>query len=146
MKKFYSLPLTGVNLLLDIKQSPVLDRVNVVRLAEKHNVDKIIVGFAVLRTFRTLNSQLRTLGFVPEITDIDLFVKANVGVVRLWPNWIASNKGLVEKVRRSGKPVWVTAGDIQRYELEKLINLGVSGILLDDPTLIRSLGSQNKRD
>ena len=57
-----------MKLLLDIKESPVLDKKRIVDLTEKHNaVLNVIVGprnLADLRTFRSLNPNLRTLGFI----------------------------------------------------------------------------------
>ena len=65
---------TGVKLLLDIKESPVLDKRKVVRLTDKYNAAlNVIVGLRNLddlRAFRALNPNLRTLGFIPDIKDI----------------------------------------------------------------------------
>ncbi|MCG7852736.1 MAG: hypothetical protein MIO92_09455 [Methanosarcinaceae archaeon] len=134
---------TGVILLLDIKQSPVLDKRQVVRLTEDHNaVLNIIVGarnLEDLRIFKALNPNLRTLGFVQREEDIEPFIQAGVDIIRLWPEWIYNNHDLVGRVNSFGKPVWTTAGDAQRDELEKLIKLGVNGILSDRPALMKSL-------
>ena len=71
---------TGVKLLLDIKESPVLDKKRIVDLTEKHNaVLNVIVGprnLADLRTFRSLNPNLRTLGFIAKTDDIEPFAQA----------------------------------------------------------------------
>lgn len=134
---------TGVGLLLDIKQSPVLDKSQVVRLAERHNaVRDVIVGprnLEDLRAFRSLNPELRTLGFIEGVGDIEPFVQAGVDIVRLWPEWIRANPGLVTKVHKLGKPVWTTAGDAPRAQLEELIGLGVNGILSDLPAVMNEL-------
>jgi len=134
---------TGVTLLLDIKQSRVLDKEKVVRLTENHNaVLNVIVGarsLEDLRSFRVLNPNLRTLGFVPSVNDIESFVDAGVDIVRLWPKWIYAENDLVNKVHDLGRPVWTTAGDAQRDELGNLVKLGVNGILSDSPKLLRSL-------
>ncbi len=134
---------TGVKLLLDIKQSPVLDKPQVVRLTEKYNaVLNVIVGprnLEDLRAFRALNPNLRTLGFVAKIEDIEPFVGAGVDIVRLWPEWIYANPSLVSKVHQLGRPVWTTAGEAPREELEKLIKLGVNGILSDFPEVMKDL-------
>jgi len=134
---------TGVTLLLDIKQSRVLDKVEVVRFTENHNaVLNVIVGarsLEDLRSFRGLNQNLRTLGFVPSAEDVEPFVDAGVDIIRLWPEWIYAEKDLVNWVHELGRPVWTTAGDAQRDELEDLIELGVNGILSDSPKLLKSL-------
>jgi glycerophosphoryl diester phosphodiesterase len=140
---------TGVQLLLDIKQSPVLDRRKVVRLTDAHDASlKVIVGVRTvedLRTFRALNPNLRTLGFVDEVKDIEAFVPAGVDIIRLWPDWIHRDPGLVKKVQALGKPVWTTAGDASRDELERLIKLGVNGILSDSPAVIRAVVADLKK-
>ena len=134
---------TGVTLLLDIKQSRVLDKEQVVRLTEEHNaVLNVIVGarsLEDLRAFRALNPNLRTLGFIPSVDDIESFVNAGVDIVRLWPKWIYAENYLVHKVHNLGRPVWATAGDAQRDELGDLVRLGVNGILSDSPNLLSSL-------
>ena len=134
---------TGVTVLLDIKTSPVLNKSKVVRLTEKHNaVLNVIVGarnLEDLRAFKTLNPNLRTLGFIRRIEDIEPFVRAGVDIIRLWPEWIRKEPGLIERVHRLGKPVWTTAGSASREELEEFIQLGVNGILSDIPSLVNSL-------
>jgi glycerophosphoryl diester phosphodiesterase len=134
---------TGVTLLLDIKQSPVLDKPQVVRLTEKHDaVLNVIVGarsLEDLRAFRALNPNLRALGFIQGVEDVEPFVQAGIDIIRLWPQWIYDNPALIGKIQRLGKPVWTTAGGAPRDELERLIQLGVNGILSDLPALMNSL-------
>ncbi len=131
---------TGVQLLLDIKEGRSLDKDKVVRLTERHHaVLNVIVGprsLDDLRAFQSLNPNLRTLGFVPALASIEPFVAAGVGIVRLWPDWIKADPGLVDRVHALGRPVWVTAGDAPRGDLEKLVSLGVDGILSDFPEMM----------
>lgn len=140
---------TGVKLLLDIKESPVLDKRKVVRLTDKYNAAlNVIVGprnLDDLRAFRALNPNLRTLGFIRNIEDIEPFAQAGVDIIRLWPKWIYANPNLVQKVHQLGKPVWTTANDAPREELEKLIRLGVNGILSDLPEVMNKLLADMKR-
>ncbi len=140
---------TGVKLLLDIKESPLLDKRKVVRLAEKYDAAlDVIVGprnLDDLRAFRALNPNLRTLGFVASVRDIEPFAQAGVDIIRLWPEWIAADPGLVKKVHQLGKPVWTTANDAPREELEKLISLGVNGILSDLPDVMSRLLADMKK-
>lgn len=140
---------TGVKLLLDIKESPVLDKHKVVRLTDKYNAAlNVIVGprnLDDLRAFRTLNPNLRTLGFIRNVEDIEPFAQAGVDIIRLWPKWIYANPGLVKKVHQLGKPVWTTANDASREELEKLIKLGVNGILSDLPEVMNKLLADMKK-
>lgn len=74
-------------LLLDIKESDVLDREQIVRLTEDHDaVLNVIVGVRSvdgLAEFRSLNPNLRTLGFIPDPSAIDTFAEARVEIIRL---------------------------------------------------------------
>jgi len=134
---------TGVHLLLDIKVSPALDKRRVVRLTERHGaVLDVIVGVRTLddlREFRSLNPNLRTLGFVSSVEDVDPFLAAGVDIIRLWPEWIDAEPDAVERVHRRGRPVWTTAGDRRREGLEELIALGVNGVLTDRPDVLATL-------
>ena len=128
---------TGVKLLLDIKVSPVLDKEKVVRLTEKYGLTlDVIVGARTLEDlneFRRLNPNLRTLGFVKSIEKIDAFAQAGVDIIRLWDRWVEADPKLVETVHQMGRPVWATASEASRAELERLIKFGVNGILSNFP-------------
>jgi glycerophosphoryl diester phosphodiesterase len=134
---------TGVQLLLDIKVSAVLDKRQVVRLTETHGaVPGVIVGvrtLADLREFQALNPGLRTLGFVPSPEDVEAFVAAGADIIRLWPRWIHADPDVVRRVQQLGTPVWTTASDAPRGELEELVALGVNGVLTDYPGVLAEL-------
>ena len=136
----------GVKLLLDIKVSPVLDKSRVVRLTEQNKaVLDVIVGVRSLedlRQFRKLNPNLRTLGFIGNMKEINDFIQAGVDIIRLWSSWIKEDQNLIKQVQQLGKPVWVTAGDAPRKELEELIQLGVNGILYDEPAKLAAILSE----
>jgi glycerophosphoryl diester phosphodiesterase len=138
---------TGVDLLLDIKLSPTLDKARIVRLTEQHGAaPAVVVGarsIADLREFRALNPDLRTLAFVPDIASIESFVAAGADIVRLWPHWIFADGDLVRRVQAMGRPVWTTADDLPRPGLEKLMRAGVDGILTDLPDVLLQLVSES---
>ena len=48
-------------------------------------------------------------------------------------------------MQQLGKPVWTTANDAPREELEKLIKLGVNGILSDLPEVMNKLLADMKK-
>ncbi|WMS43207.1 glycerophosphodiester phosphodiesterase family protein [Acuticoccus sp. MNP-M23] len=149
----------GVMLLLDIKESDVLDREKIVRLVEAHHATlNVIVGVRSLEDlaeFRALNPNLRTLGFIPNPEAIDAFAEAGVEIIRLWPVWIrgestekrgaipADCEGvencLVSRVQSHNRPVWTTAGTADRAELIDLMAAGVNGILTDVPDVMATL-------
>jgi glycerophosphoryl diester phosphodiesterase len=140
---------TGVTLLLDIKVSPVLDKTEVVRLTEAHQaVPNVIVGtrsLEDLRTFKALNPDLRTLGFIPAVEDVEPTVQAGADIIRLWPKWIHDDPDLIERIHALGKPVWTTAGEAARAELEELINSGVDGILSDHPAVMNAVLTERNK-
>lgn len=132
-----------VKLLLDIKQSELLDYELVVRLTEKRKaVLDIIVGARSVkdvRRFRALNPNIRILGFIGGTDDIEPFIKAGADIIRLWPEWIYANPALVAKVHGMGKPVWSTVNDAGREELLKLIRLRVNGLITNLPHVLAEL-------
>jgi glycerophosphoryl diester phosphodiesterase len=131
---------TGVRLLLDIKESPTLDKREVVRLTEEYQAtSKVIFGVRTLddlRAFRTLNPNLLTYGFVSATVFIEPFAQEGVDIIDLPARKIKANPDLVRDVHQLGKQVWVLAVLGSREELERLIELGVDGIVLDLPELI----------
>lgn len=141
---------TGIVLLLDIKKGGVLDRQKVIRVTEEHDaVAQVIVGprnLEDLKAFRALNPGLRTLGFVDEIEDIAPFIEGGADIIRLWPEWIYASPALVNKVHELGRHVWTTAGDAPGVELEKLVRLGVRGILVDQPEVMNELLAELRKD
>ncbi|MCC6983844.1 MAG: glycerophosphodiester phosphodiesterase family protein [Bauldia sp.] len=144
---------SSIMLLLDIKLSPTLDREMVVRMVEDHDAAlNVIAGVRSLddlRLFRSYNPNIRTLGLIPEIADIEAFAQGGVDMIRLWPEWIngaelpAECNGvptcLVERVHALNKPVWSTTGELGRAELIELIRLGVNGMLTDLPDVLDTL-------
>lgn len=134
---------TGVQLLLDIKVSPMLDKARVVRLTESRRaVLGVIVGVRTLddlRAFRALNPNLRTLGFVPDPDDVDSFLDAGADIIRLWPEWIDADPRAVQRIHERNRPVWVTAGDMPPEGLAGLVAVGVNGILTDRPEALGTL-------
>lgn len=131
---------TGVKLLLDIKEAPGLDKQKVVGLIEKHDaVLDVIVGprsLADLKAFKTLNPNLRALGFFPGIIDMEAFAAAGIDIIRLWPQWIHADPKLVGKCHELNRPVWSTVNASLRPEIETLIGYGVDGILSDLPNVM----------
>lgn len=139
----------GVLLVFDVKKGAATDHRRVVRLIESYGMfPNAIVGLRTLddlRAYRALKPELRTLAFVEQVEDIETFAAAGAGIIRLWPEWMAAYPGLVDRVHRLGKPVWVTAGDASRDELERLIEQGVDGILSNRPDELNALRADLRR-
>lgn len=144
---------SGVMLLLDIKLSATLDREMVVRMVEAHDAAlNVIAGVRSLddlKLFRSYNPNIRTLGLIPEIVDIEPFAAGGVDMIRLWPEWIngaelpadcnSNPTCLIDRVHALNKPVWSTTGELGRAELIELIRLGVNGMLTDLPDVLDTL-------
>ena len=136
---------TNMKLLLHIKEPSCAEKM--VRLTEEYNKSNdIIIGVESLedlQTFRQLNPDLHTLGFIRGPYEIEIFIDAGVDIIRLWPGWIRNEPVLVDMIQKTGNPVWTTAGPAGREELKELIELGVDGILTDFPGLL--IGILNKK-
>lgn len=136
-------------LLLDIKSSSDLDCEKVVRLIERHNAVKdVIVGARSVedvKRFRSLNADIRILGFIPGIRDIKKFVAADADFIRLWLRWIRAYPPIMKQARQYKKPVWITSGPAGRDELAELIELGANGILTDLPEVLMLLLSEGRK-
>lgn len=136
------IPLGG-KLLLDIKASNELDLEALIRMIEQHDaVLDVIVGVRSVedaRLFRSLNPNVRLLGFIPTATDIEKFVMAGVDIVRLLPQWIRVYPPFLEKVHELGRPAWITSEFASRDEFADLIRLGANGFLTEVPDVLLSL-------
>jgi len=134
---------SGAGLLLDIKESDRTSHEHIASLTSRHDATgRVIVGVRSvgdLRAFRALSPGARTLGFVPDLGSIEAFAAAGVDIVRLWPEWIDADPGLVGRVHALGRPVWVTAGTMPKGALQALIGRGVDGILTDLPEVLLPL-------
>lgn len=154
---------TGVRLLLDIKTAAVTERA--VRLTEQHDmVDQVIVGprtVANLQSFKALNPDLTTLGFIATPADATPMIEAGVDYIRLWPYWILPSRDdeackadyaarvaafergerdhpgsascIVQSVLDQGTPVWSTVNDLNYEGMDELLQLGATGLLSDLP-------------
>lgn len=128
-----------VTLLLDIKESPTLDKARVVDLVRASKaIDRVIVGCRSLddlHAFQQLEPRLRTLGFLRRPEDVDDFARAGVDIVRFWPAWIRDEPQAVARVRALGLPLWTTAGTATLAEVQALVRSGADGVLSDYPML-----------
>ena len=94
------------------------------RLTERYGaVLNVIAGVRNvddLRELSALNPNLRTLGFVDDIKSADRFVRAGADMIRLWPEWIFADHGLVDRVQALGVPVWTTRAHGRARRLDAL--------------------------
>jgi glycerophosphoryl diester phosphodiesterase len=122
-------------LLLDVKPSPSLDKVAVVRLLEtRRQTLDVIIGVRSLddlAEFRRLNRNLRTLAFLASAGDAESYIAAGADVIRLWPSWIEADPATVERIQKLGRAAWVTSVDDSPAALRRLVEAGVDGIIAD---------------
>ena len=86
-----------------------------------------------------------TLAFMDGQDDLDAFLAAGVGIVRLWSDWATATSGpaLIARVHAAGRPVWALVGP--RLPADEagwrrlhaaLIAAGVDGIVTNRPDLL----------
>lgn len=127
----------AVQLLLDIKPAPGLDPAEIVAaVAARRRLDQVVFGVRSLEVRSRLaraSPDLRFLALLRRPEHIDGFLAAGVEGVRLWPQWIHDDRGLVRRLRDAGTQVWVTTGDAPVAELLELAADGVDVLLTDRP-------------
>ena len=129
------------NLLLDIKDIVSDGYERVVTQTRKHDmIDRVIIGVRSLEDmsqFKALEPTLTFLGFIPNVDVVDEFIEQRISIIRLWPDWIRSDTGMVDRIHQKGAQVWTTAGDLPKDELLFLMETGINGILVDNPAALR---------
>lgn len=140
----------NVRLLLDVKPAPGLDLKTVVaEVRSRDRTNDVIFGVRSLKDHARLvrlDPGLRFLGFIPRARDAEAFIHAGVGIVRLWPRWVARQPELMKTIHATGGRVWVTAGDASVDELARMAALGVDGFLTDRPAqAVSALGTCRTR-
>lgn len=132
-----------IKLLLDIKVSGNLDKKSIIELIESfemmHNVILGVRTLEDLNEFHQLNSDIRTLGFISTLDQLELFMENRINIIRIWPEWIESHNDIIDKIHQKGIPVWITAGNLPDDEVHVLIERGVNGIIHDSPELLVGL-------
>lgn len=132
---------TRAKLLLDIKKGPLLNIGKVITLIEQYHCSlDVIAGvrsLADLDSLKKINPNIRTLGFIGQPDQINLYIKAGVDIIRLWPDWIDENTELVTSLREKNVPVWVTIAKLSDDELRRMLGYGVTGFITDHPEKLR---------
>jgi len=91
------------------------------------------------RHFRRYLPEARQAGLIPSKADIETFVSAGVAVIRFWPDWLA-DKALVERLRRAGAELHVSADRGTREELIPLLAFRPVSLFTNDPArLVQTL-------
>ncbi len=86
--------------------------------------------------------QARSLALPGDYEDLDGWLAAGADAIRVWENEL--DLPAIRKLRQANHPIWVTAdrrknsttvGEISPARIAKLKNLGIQGLLLNDPSL-----------
>ncbi len=132
------------------RKTPILLHVKMEELDEsfleiiKNTSVPIIFGLVSLSAVRALHSFIppeRILAFMPRKRDYIDFFNAGAGKIRLWENWLSDVTPEDVKNACEGAEVWVMARDEvtenrgNEKSLNKCVDLGADGILLDDITM-----------
>lgn len=128
---------TELGLLLDLKDVKGINPETVYAALVRHELQqRVVIGARSvdqLIAFKTLDPDLTTMAFTKNVGLIPRYVENNVDIVRLWARWVRSNPALIEKVRQSGREVWVTTGAMRGEELVRLMKSDVQGLITDYP-------------
>lgn len=140
------LPALGprVRVLLDLKAASTgLAREAVGLLQRNDMVDQTVVGVRSVgqaQAVRDVSGASALLGFLKDYEEFPAFFDAGGDIARLWENDCSADA--VAVARCGDHPVWVTAGgrnmpgqpgDIDTGRLRSLFDLGVDGVLVNDP-------------
>ena len=118
-------------------------------LSEKYECfDKVVLGvhsFEAVETIRNSGHDIKILSFCPDRDKIEMFCKSEVDYIRPWEGWL--NDDNIALVRKYGKEVWVMTGEVPGYycgytspeNLERIVNLGVDGILINEVPKLKSI-------
>lgn len=139
---------TDTQLLLDLKVTSVPELTRIVRLTEQQgqvlNVIAAVRSLEELHQIQTLNPNLRTLAFIPSREDIESYSRAGVDIIRLQPEWIMEQPGLIDEIHALGKSVWTTSMLAKKDELRTLMQHGVDGFFTDFPNMVAELKRELK--
>jgi glycerophosphoryl diester phosphodiesterase len=132
-----------LRLLLDVKDTKRVAPETVYEALERHDMtDQVIIGarsVEQLRAFKALDPDLYSMAFTKRTSLIDDYVAAGVDVVRLWARWVQQQPELVARVQKLGPRVWVTTGALRGEPLNRILRLGVQGVITDHPEDILNL-------
>ncbi len=130
------------SLLLDVKDSHLLDPHLLVAAIERHELgDRVVVGsrsMDLVRMLKQLTPDLKMIAMVPEPAEIDSYLDLKVDAVRLWARWLRQDPELVEEIRAAGAGVWVTAGGLKGRNLRRVLELA-DGVITNHPEEARAI-------
>jgi len=126
-----------LKILIDMKDSEGYEEIIVQLIQEFHMELDVIIGVRSVksaRRFKTLNSNIRLLGFIPTPEVVEEYLQTGVDIIRVWKDWNLPK--WVSFLHEKGKPAWwcIHSGDQrQDFELFKyILKSGVDVLIVDD--------------
>jgi len=95
-------------------------------------------------TVKSLSS-IRTLAFMPYVSQLESFLESDTDYIRLWEEWVTDER--IKRINDAGKGLWIMAGGTNEYDvgytakenMVKWAEMGVDGILINDIRWARSV-------
>ncbi len=89
--------------------------------------------------FRHNLPEARQIGLIPSPEEVEPFLKAGVGVIRLWPNWL-DNRAAVQQIHAAHAGLLVNVDHGTREELDRVLPSGPTHLFTNDPArLVQTL-------
>jgi hypothetical protein len=106
----------------------------------------------VIPQIKAFSDKLKVLAFMPKVEDIKAYANAGADCIRLWQHWV--NDESVNEVRKYPVELWIMTGVTGKGDdfvgvssdegLNKLLDIGVEGILINDVSILQDVLEQRK--
>ena len=129
-------------LLIHVKEDEVLDAL--LESIEKHGyLHKVVLGVQsteAVNKVKAHNSEIKVLGFLPDVESISAFGETQADAIRLVEGWL--NADTAQRVRQYGKELWIMTwtpevGLTTPENLKKIQTFHPDAILINDVTMLK---------
>ena len=141
-------------LLIHVKENEVIPEL--LEMLNKYDyLDKTTLGVMdekVIPQIKAFSDKLKVLAFMPKVEDIKAYAEAGADYIRLWQHWV--NDESVKEVRKYPVELWIMTGVTGKGDdfvgvstdegLNKLLDVGVEGILINDVSILQDVLEQRK--
>jgi glycerophosphoryl diester phosphodiesterase len=138
-----------LHVLLDLKD-PQPDIAKIVRAIREHGLaPNTTIGIHSTQTLHAVQQQaplITTLAFAEKDHLIDDYLSQGADIIRLWARWVLRKPQLVATIHGAGACAWVTTGTLPaRQRMERIMRLGVGGLITDYPREVLHLRARLNR-
>lgn len=138
-------------LLLHIKEGGTKLEKLIELLDANQAIDNVVFGVTSindLELLKNFNAHLEILGFIKADSEWPDFLSRGAKIIRLWDEWVTEK--VVSGIQNRGGSVWVMTGSpseemvgqTTRERLLLLRDMGIEGILINDPSFALEVFSQ----